>query len=209
MNKPKFKSKAKAGVKGAADAVSDKPKSLMESAQQIWLAGMGAFSRAQGEGKGLFETLLKEGASFEQKTRSFATDKVEEVRDAVENTVGQVKERAADTWDRLENVFESRVSKALSKLGVPGRDEMEALVARVEELNRTLKKAGGKPEASFERAAKTVKTELKAANKMVKGEIKSAKKTFNKVSKAATKEVAAVKKTVRSVAKKAAKAIKI
>ena len=34
-------------------------KSLSESAQQIWLAGVGAFSRAQAEGTKLFEGLVK------------------------------------------------------------------------------------------------------------------------------------------------------
>ncbi len=199
MNKPKFKAKAKTSNKQTSDTDSDKPKSLMESAQQIWLAGLGAFSRAQGEGGKLFEVLLKEGSNFEQKTRSFATDKVDEVRDAVENTVGQVKERAADTWDRLESVFESRVSKALSKLGVPGRDEMEALISRVEELNRTMKKTATKP------AESTFKSALGA----VKKEFTSAKKSFTKVSKAASKEVSAAKKSVKKVAKKAAKSIKL
>jgi len=91
-------------------------KSIMESAQEIWLAGMGAFAKAQGGGGKLFETLLREGASLEQKTRKLATGKVDEVRGAVETGVTQVRERTQETWDKLEQVFENRVSRALGKL---------------------------------------------------------------------------------------------
>jgi poly(hydroxyalkanoate) granule-associated protein len=119
-------------------------RSIMDSAQQIWHAGMGAFGRAQEEGTKLFETLVKEGSTLEQKTRRVATGKVDAVRDAVENRVGAVKERAADTWDRLEKVFEDRVQRALTRLGIPGRDDLQDLVSRVEELNAELRTLGGK-----------------------------------------------------------------
>ena len=36
---------------------------VKESAQQIWLAGLGAFAKAQEEGSKVFEALVKEGAS--------------------------------------------------------------------------------------------------------------------------------------------------
>ena len=137
MSKPKFKSKSTASATAAA---SNKAGALVESAQQIWAAGVGALTRAQGQSGKLFENLVKEGMSIEQKTRKFATGKVDEVRDVVETKVEKVKERASDTWDKLEKVFEDRVSRALGKLGVPGRDEMEALVSRVEELSKAVKK---------------------------------------------------------------------
>lgn len=141
--KPKLKKKPQAAA--AASAAADKAKTLLDSAQQIWMAGLGAFGRAQEEGGKLFEGLVREGATLEQKTRRFATGKVDVARDAVETTVSQVKERASDTWERLEKVFEDRVSRALGKLGVPGRDEMQALIDRVEELNRAVRTLGGAP----------------------------------------------------------------
>ena len=58
-----------------------------------------------------------------------------------------MRERAHDTWDRLEKVFEDRVARALTKLGVPGRDELQALLERVEELNRSIRKGSPKAEA--------------------------------------------------------------
>jgi len=148
--KPKLKVKpaAKPAPKLAAKpskahGSSVSSKSIMESAQQIWLAGLGAFAKAQEQGGHLFETLLQEGSSLEQKTRKLATGKVDGVRDAVETGVTQVRERTQETWDRLEQVFENRVSRALSKLGVPGRKDLDELLKRVDELNREVRKLNG------------------------------------------------------------------
>lgn len=115
-------------------------RSIVESAQQIWMAGVGAFTRAQGEGSKLFEALVKEGMTIEQTTRKLATGKVDAVRDAVEDRVGVVRERAVDTWDRLEKVFEDRVQRALNRLGVPSREDLADLISRVNELNAELRK---------------------------------------------------------------------
>ncbi|MFT3806127.1 phasin family protein [Arenimonas sp.] len=120
-------------------------RSLVGTAQQIWSAGVGAFSRAQGEGSKLFEALVKEGMNIEQHTRKLATGRVDAVRDAVENRVGSVRERATDTWDRLEKVFEERVQRALHRLGVPGREELVALTDRVDALTTQLKRGGAAP----------------------------------------------------------------
>jgi poly(hydroxyalkanoate) granule-associated protein len=146
-SKPKLKSRAKASTQSDAKSNENMGKSIMESAQQIWLAGMGAFSRAQEEGTKLFETLVKEGLTLESRTRKLAVGKADEVRGAVESGVSQVKERTQETWDKLEKVFEDRVSKALGKLGVPGRKELNDLAGKVEELAREIRKLNAKPGA--------------------------------------------------------------
>jgi poly(hydroxyalkanoate) granule-associated protein len=138
----KKSSAGNAGAKAQAEHLSN---TLSESAQQIWLAGVGAFGRAQAEGTKLFEALVKEGLSLEQTARRFAGGRADVVRDAVESRVGQARERAVDTWDRLEKVFEDRVQRALVKLGVPNRDDLGALVDRVDALNAELRKIGGVP----------------------------------------------------------------
>jgi poly(hydroxyalkanoate) granule-associated protein len=134
----KAKLKAKPAARPEAGTVAGK--AIMESAQQIWLAGLGAFAKAQGGGGNLFETLIREGSSLEQKTRTLATGKADEVRGAVESGVSQVRERTQETWDKLEQVFESRVSRALGKLGVPGRKELDELIRRVDEIGRQVRR---------------------------------------------------------------------
>jgi poly(hydroxyalkanoate) granule-associated protein len=156
MSKLKAKAQASAGTKTG---------SIMDSAQQIWLAGLGAFAKAQEEGGKLFEALVKEGLSLEQKTRKIASGKAEELRGAVESTVGQVRERATDTWDKLEKVFEDRVQRALARLGVPGRDELQDLIERVDQLNAAIRDLdGGKARSARKPASKTAnKTPAKKA----------------------------------------------
>ncbi|UHQ18850.1 phasin family protein [Lysobacter sp. KIS68-7] len=152
-----------AGSKAHADHLS---KSLSESAQQIWLAGVGAFARAQAEGGKLFEGLVKEGLNLEQTARKIAGNRADVVRDAVESRVGQARERAVDTWDRLEKVFEDRVQRALVKLGVPSREDLADLVQRVDALNAELRRVGGSPTRRTATAAtKAAKAPRKRATK--------------------------------------------
>jgi poly(hydroxyalkanoate) granule-associated protein len=153
-------------------------RTISGSAQHIWMAGVGAFNRAQEEGTRLFEALVKEGMNIESKTRKMAGGKVEAVREAVEERVGAVRGRAADTWDRLEKVFEERVQRALTRLGVPGRDEIAALIDRVDELNRELRKMSGVPEP-VEVPAKKVRAKraAKSAAKVPLTKAPAAKKT--------------------------------
>jgi len=213
MAKAKLKSKPGATP---ADGAKVAGKSIMESAQEIWLAGMGAFAKAQGGGGKLFETLLREGASLEQKTRKLATGKVDEVRGAVETGVTQVRERTQETWDKLEQVFENRVSRALSKLGVPGRKELDELAKRVEELNREVRRIDlGKPAATLSRtftsSIRRAKDDLSDLVKDIEdvqlAARESVKRTVAKVTKAATQAVAPKPVTARPAAKPVAKPV--
>jgi poly(hydroxyalkanoate) granule-associated protein len=165
----KSASKKSAGAAKDSKAQAERlGKSITESAQQIWLAGMGAFNRAQAEGGKLFESLVRDGLSLEQTARKFTGARAELVRDAVEGKVGQARERAADTWDKLEKVFEERVQRALVKLGVPGRDDLNALTARVERLTAELRKANGAaPKAAKAPRKAVAKAPAKKASKRV------------------------------------------
>ena len=166
----KFKKNAKKTTAGKASSSAQEQaerlsKTLSESAQQIWLAGVGAFGRAQAEGTKLFEGLVKEGLNLEQTARKFTGGQADALRDVVESKVGHARERAADTWDRLEKVFEERVQRALVKLGVPGRDDLAGLSQRVDTLTAELRRQGGKPKAAKPAAAKKASAANKAPTK--------------------------------------------
>lgn len=168
-----FKKSAKkstARKAGTASSPEGLTKTLSESAQQIWLAGMGAFGRAQSEGTKLFEALVKEGLNLEQTARKLAGGQADAVRDAVETKVGNARERAADTWDRLEKVFEDRVQRAMNKLGVPGRDDLNELSRRVDALTTQLRQSS-KPAANSKPPAKRA---AKSANEKAPAPAKKA-----------------------------------
>ncbi len=122
-------SKAAAGLMDSQLATSVK-----ESAQQIWLAGMGAFSKAQEEGSKVFEALVKEGMTLQKKTQGIAEDKISEVTGKMSAMAGTVTAKAGQNWDKLESIFEQRTAKAMNKLGVPTAKDVDALVQRVDEL---------------------------------------------------------------------------
>ncbi len=155
-------------------------RSIVESAQQIWMAGVGAFTRAQGEGSKLFEALVKEGMTIEQTTRKLATGKVDAVRDAVEDRVGVVRERAVDTWDRLEKVFEDRVQRALNRLGVPSREDLTDLTSRVNELTAELRKLTKSAPAKATKPAAKAAAKAPARKKPVAKKAAPARKATRK-----------------------------
>lgn len=130
------------------------PRSISETAQQIWLAGVGAFGRAQAEGTRLFDGLVRDGAGLEKTARDFATARATEVRSVVETSVDQTRERAVDGWERLETLFEDRVHGVLQQLGVPRREEVEALRAQVDALSRELRSRGAAADGSAKAPAR-------------------------------------------------------
>jgi poly(hydroxyalkanoate) granule-associated protein len=104
---------------------------IRESANQIWLAGLGAFAKAQAEGNKVFEALVAEGQRLQEETKSAADERIAEVKD-----------RAVGTWDKLEQVFEDRVARALHSLNVPTRKDIDTLSKRVAELTAATQKIG-------------------------------------------------------------------
>ena len=110
-------------------------KHVMESAQQIWLAGLGAFSKTQVEGKKVFETLVKQGEALESRTRHVAEATMETARDQATKTF----EAASGKFDKLEQVFEARVHKSLNRVGVLTSKDVEALSNQVAQLADTVR----------------------------------------------------------------------
>jgi poly(hydroxyalkanoate) granule-associated protein len=140
-----------AGSGGAAGATQDLAKGVLDSSHQVWLAGVGAFVRAQEEGTKVFEKLVRQGEALERKTRQVAADTAAAARGAATAKAKEVQQMAGGTWDKLEQVFEERVERALGKLGVYTQNDVRKLADRVDALsaavNELLKAGGGKPVA--------------------------------------------------------------
>src|SRR6059058_3741511 len=91
---------------------------VKESAQQIWLAGLGAFAKAQEEGGKVFEALVKEGTAIQRKTQAAAEEKISVATNRMATMATDISAKASGQWGKLEDIFEERVAKALNKLGV-------------------------------------------------------------------------------------------
>ena len=127
---------------------------VKDSAQQIWLAGLGAFAKAQGEGGKVFDTLIQEGVSLQRKTQAVAEEKLGDVAGKMSAMAGEVGSKANAQWDKLESIFEERTARALGKLGVPAAKDLAALVDRVAALEAAVAALGGKPGAAKARITK-------------------------------------------------------
>jgi poly(hydroxyalkanoate) granule-associated protein len=149
--------KAKAKIEaGEMDAPKSDSQGVLDSSHKIWLAGLGAFSRAQREGTKVFEALVKQGEQLQGRTKQVATETAAAARDAATAKAKEMQQMAGGTWDKLEQVFEDRVARALSKLGVYTQNDVQRLAKRVDELadavNKLIKASGGKPAAAVKAA---------------------------------------------------------
>ena len=152
---------------------------VVDSAREIWLAGLGAYSVAQAEGgklieqgTKLFDKLVSEGSKLEKMTRDVAGTAVGDIKGGMESTVDAVRKQATDNWDKLENIFEDRVSRVLGRLGVPTAEDVNKLSARVQKLSRqvTSLSKSSSPKASAAKSAKPSKAtaKRKATKKVTK-----------------------------------------
>lgn len=132
---------------------------ILESANQIWLAGLGAFAKAQGEGAKVFDTLVEAGKQVEDKSRKSAEEKVM-----------AVSSKATETWDKLEQVFQDRVARALNALGVPSNKDLSDLNKRIEELNKSVNELLKKQTKAAAEAKAEPKAEAKTETKAAKAE---------------------------------------
>jgi len=149
---------AKQSASGAGLFDSALADSIKASAKEIWLAGMGAFAKAQAEGKQVFEALVKEGNSLQKKTQGVAEEKFSEVTSKMTSMADEVTAKAGQHWDKLETIFEQRTAKALKKLGVPTAKDVQGLMDRVDALSAQV---AGRAKA----AAKTASAKAAAPKK--------------------------------------------
>ena len=136
---------------------------VKDSAQQIWLAGMGAFAKAQAEGGKVFEALVKEGLSLQRKTQAVAEERISEVTGRMTAMADGVTAKAGQKWDKLESIFEERVAKALNKLGVPSSKDVDALIKRIDTLSAQVAQVGKAPAGQRAATAAAKKSPAKKA----------------------------------------------
>ncbi|MBS0432608.1 MAG: phasin family protein [Proteobacteria bacterium] len=133
-------------------------RSMMDSMQQIYLAGLGAFSKAQHGGGALFETLVEEGARTQEKIRAGAQTQFEQAKAQFEQAqrkagpwFDDAKRRTGEAFGKFEQAFDERIARATQRMQMPTRDDIAQLNERLDELAREVR--AGKP-APRKRAAK-------------------------------------------------------
>lgn len=160
-------SKTRKSSRKAQPRAADFAESAVESGQKIWLAGLGAFERAKKEGPKMFETLVERGRALRGQAREAADQALRTMRAQADSTAAQ----AAGKWDKLEQVFEDRVSKSLNRLGVLTGKDVDVLARQVADLNDSVRALMGGRKAPARAGAKkraAPKTKKKRAAKKAK-----------------------------------------
>jgi poly(hydroxyalkanoate) granule-associated protein len=144
---------------------------VKESANRIWLAGLGAWAMAEQEGGKLFKSLIAKGESLEIAGREQlgkVRERVGELADNARERFGEatdgVRGRAGGVVDRVERGIDERIGAALEKVGVPTKGEIARLTHRIEALTELV-----------EKQAKTRKAPTRASSK--KGSTRRVKPT--------------------------------
>jgi len=139
-------------------SASSKPTSAAQpdaaQTHNIWLAGLGALARAQAEGSKAFDALVKQGVEWQSQAR----EQIAEAAQRAGALAAGAHQAGSERWNALEGIFEQRVARALTSLGLPSALELAELRARVEALEKSL------PAAAPARRAAAKKTAAKTAS---------------------------------------------
>ncbi|WP_285220229.1 phasin family protein [Pseudomonas aeruginosa] len=172
--------------------------------RQIWLAGLGAYSKVSKDGSKLFETLVKDGEKAEKEAKSDVDAQVGAAKASARSAkskVDEVRDRALGKWSELEEAFDKRLNSAISRLGVPSRNEVKELHSKVDTLTKQIEKLTGVSVKPAAKAAAKPAAKTAAAKPAAKPAAKAAAKP---AAKPAAKKNAAKTAAAKPAAKPAA-----
>jgi poly(hydroxyalkanoate) granule-associated protein len=112
-----------------------------EQAHRFWLAGLGAFSIAQKQGKVLFEGLVSEGKGFQTRSEKLARQVGSDVGIVVKSRLKPVQLRLEAVRRDAEAKLERGVGRVLSYAGIPSKADVDTLVTRIDALSKQLRAA--------------------------------------------------------------------
>lgn len=142
--------KVAAKKKAVVAKVEDKATVLTDVkayARKVWLAGLGAYAKAGAEGVDYFKELVKAGEGVEKQGKKLVNQQVEAANGQIETQIKSVKSGVSEVkgkvevqFDKIEKAFDNRVASALNRLGIPSKQDVDALSAKLDELNALLER---------------------------------------------------------------------
>lgn len=108
---------------------------IKNSINNMWLAGLGVASIAQKETVKVYDSLIKEGKSFEKVSKKT----VKTVSNKAEKRFDNIRKVATKQFDKVEDLFESRIENVLKKLDIPSVKDISSLSKKVDSLVKEIK----------------------------------------------------------------------
>jgi len=111
---------------------------IKRNSNNIWLAGLGAYSTIESEGSKTYEELVTKGKLLESISNA---KKEPREKSAPDTRLSDLKSKANQTMEKIEKAFDMRVSSALNRLGISSRNDLDDLNAKLERLTKELEQA--------------------------------------------------------------------
>lgn len=99
-----------------------------------------ALQAARASASSALQTLIQRGTALRKEGRKLAVARTREARKAVMARAGEARSMAAGAVTKFEHVFEDRVTRVISKLGIPTARDVRALSRQVAGLQQSVDK---------------------------------------------------------------------
>jgi poly(hydroxyalkanoate) granule-associated protein len=126
-------------AKEAATSGQRFSRGVMDSAQQIWLAGLGALARTQQEGGKFFDALVEEGVRIQEKTHAYTQEQMKQAREQATPWVEAARKRTTAAMGKLEQAFDERIARSMKRMNMPSHSDLQELSARIDALAQELR----------------------------------------------------------------------
>jgi len=153
---------------------------IAEQLEHAFMAGLGALSDAQKKGAKTFDSLVKEGEEFRNKTTSKTETLIDDVQDAIRDMADDAQSKATglidqvrgkSQLDKLQSAFDTRVADAMDRLNVPSKNDIDTINKKLNKIIRLLNEEGKpakKKAPARTRTARKPAAKKKAAKKVKK-----------------------------------------
>jgi poly(hydroxyalkanoate) granule-associated protein len=124
--------------------------SVLDVANKIWMAGLGAVQTAEKEGSKLFKTLVDKGVDFQSMRREISQKQLDKIGSIVKGGVGSVKGKIDDItqqregmWDKLK--VEQTFASVMKTFGVVTKKEIDGLTRKIDTLSKAVNEMKAPP----------------------------------------------------------------
>jgi len=138
---------AKVNLKKKDDAPGNTLGEVRGYARRIWLAGLGAYARVGQEGSEYFKELVKAGEGVEKRGKKHIDQQLDAANNQIDEAgaqVSRVRGRVEVQLVKIEKAFDTRVARALNRLGIPSKHDVDALSIKLEQLTELLERVAHK-----------------------------------------------------------------
>jgi poly(hydroxyalkanoate) granule-associated protein len=142
--------------------------SILDAANKIWVAGLGAVHTAEKEGSKLFKTLVDKGTDFQSMRREISQKQLEKIGQIVKGGVGSVKGKIDDItqqkegmWDKLK--VEQTFASVIKTFGVATKKEIDGLNRKIDALSKAVNEMKAPPKKAPAKKTPAKKATPKAA----------------------------------------------